>query len=100
MMIVLVLVLIFFAVIFVSNAVKIVSQYEKGLIETLGKYSGTRSAGLAIVVPMFQRLIKVDMRERVIDVPPQSVITKDNVSVVVDAIIYFQVTDPVKVVYN
>jgi regulator of protease activity HflC (stomatin/prohibitin superfamily) len=49
---------------------------------------------------MFQKIVRVDMRERVIDVPPQSVITKDNVSVDVDAIIYFQVTDPVKVVYN
>jgi regulator of protease activity HflC (stomatin/prohibitin superfamily) len=97
---VLIIVIAIFAVIFVANAVKIVSQYEKGLIETLGKYTGTRSAGLAIVIPVFQRLMKVDMRERVIDVPPQSVITKDNVSVIVDAIIYFQVTDPVKVVYN
>ena len=89
-----------FAIIFVSNAIKIVSQYEKGLVETLGKYTGTRPAGLAIIIPVFQRLLKVDMRERVIDVPPQSVITKDNVSVTVDAIIWFQVTDPVKVVYN
>jgi regulator of protease activity HflC (stomatin/prohibitin superfamily) len=97
---VLMLIMIFFAVIFVANGVKIVSQYEKGLVETLGKYTGTRSAGLTIIIPVFQRLMKVDMRERVIDVPPQSVITKDNVSVIVDAVIYFQVTDPVKVVYN
>jgi regulator of protease activity HflC (stomatin/prohibitin superfamily) len=97
---VLIIVLIFFAIIFVSNAAKIIGQYEKGLVETLGKYTGTRSAGLTIVIPIFQRLMKVDMRERVIDVPPQSVITKDNVSVIVDAVIYFQVTDPVKVVYN
>ncbi|MCL2334751.1 MAG: SPFH/Band 7/PHB domain protein [Endomicrobia bacterium] len=95
-----IVVLVFFAVIFVASSIVIIRQYEKGLIETLGKYSGTRSSGPNIIVPIFQRIIRVDMRERVIDVPPQSVITKDNVSVVVDAIIYFQVTDPVKVVYN
>jgi len=89
-----------FAVIFIANSVKIIKQYEKGLIETLGKYTGTRDSGANIIIPIFQRMLRVDMRERVIDVPPQSVITKDNVSVVVDAIIYFQVTDPVKVVYN
>ncbi|MDR1245217.1 MAG: SPFH/Band 7/PHB domain protein [Endomicrobium sp.] len=89
-----------FAVIFIANSVKIIKQYEKGLIETLGKYTGTRISGANIIIPIFQRMLRVDMRERVIDVPPQSVITKDNVSVVVDAIIYFQVTDPVKVVYN
>ncbi|MDR2772459.1 MAG: SPFH/Band 7/PHB domain protein [Elusimicrobiota bacterium] len=97
---VLVLVILFFVVIFVSNSIRIIRQYERGLVETLGKYSSTRNPGPNILVPIFQRMIRVDMRERVIDVPPQSVITKDNVSVVVDAIIYFQVTDPVKVVYN
>ncbi|MDR1942389.1 MAG: SPFH/Band 7/PHB domain protein [Endomicrobium sp.] len=93
-------VLIFAGVVVVINSVKIIRQHEKGLVETLGKYTGTRSAGFNIIIPVFQRLLKVDMRERVIDVPPQSVITKDNVSVVVDAIIYFQVTDPFRVVYN
>ncbi|MDR3330812.1 MAG: SPFH/Band 7/PHB domain protein [Endomicrobium sp.] len=89
-----------FVFIFVSNSIKIIRQYEKGIVETLGKYTGTRNSGANIIVPIFQRMLRVDMRERVIDVPPQSVITKDNVSVVVDAIIYFQVTDPVKVIYN
>ena len=89
-----------FIVIFIANSVKIVRQYEKGLVETLGKYTGTKASGANIIIPIFQRMLRVDMRERVIDVPPQSVITKDNVSVIVDAIIYFQVTDPVKVVYN
>lgn len=87
-------------VIFISSAIRIVQQHEKGLIETLGKYTSTVSSGPNIIVPIFQKMVRVDMRERVIDVPPQSVITKDNVSVVVDAVIYFQVTDPVKVVYN
>ncbi|MDR3049509.1 MAG: SPFH/Band 7/PHB domain protein [Elusimicrobiota bacterium] len=96
----LLLIAVFFVIIFIANSIKIVRQYEKGLVETLGKYSGTRSSGPNILIPVFQKMIRVDLRERVIDVPPQSVITKDNVSVIVDAIIYFQVTDPVKVVYN
>jgi regulator of protease activity HflC (stomatin/prohibitin superfamily) len=89
-----------FAVIFSANSIKIVRQYEKGIIETLGKYTAIREPGANIIIPIFQRMLKVDMRERVIDVPPQSVITKDNVSVIVDAIIYFQVTDPIRVIYN
>ncbi|GHT37794.1 paraslipin [Endomicrobiia bacterium] len=97
---ILVWVIVAFVVVFIVNSVKIIRQYEKGLVETLGKYTETKNSGANIIIPMFQKILRVDMRERVIDVPPQSVITKDNVSVVVDAIIYFQVTDPVKVVYN
>jgi regulator of protease activity HflC (stomatin/prohibitin superfamily) len=87
-------------VIYVFRAIRIVQQYEKGLVETLGQYTRTASAGLVVIFPPFQALKKVDMREQVIDVPPQDVITKDNVMVTVDAVIYFQITDPVKVVYN
>lgn len=86
--------------IFIANTVRIVQQYEKGLVETLGKYSRTVGAGVTIVIPIFQSLKKIDMREQVMDVAPQNVITKDNVTVTVDAIIYFQITDPVRVVYN
>jgi regulator of protease activity HflC (stomatin/prohibitin superfamily) len=88
------------AIIYVGQAIRIVRQHEKGLIETFGQYSQTVSAGLVLLFPPFQTLRKVDMREQVMDVPPQEVITKDNASVTVDAVIYFQVTDPVKVVYN
>ncbi|MDR0956624.1 MAG: SPFH/Band 7/PHB domain protein [Endomicrobium sp.] len=94
------IIIIVFTFVYIANSIKIIRQYEKGLIETLGKYTSTKNSGANIVIPIFQKMIRVDMRERVIDVPPQSVITKDNVSVVVDAVIYFQVTDPVKVVYN
>jgi regulator of protease activity HflC (stomatin/prohibitin superfamily) len=87
-------------IIFIANTVRIVQQYEKGLVETLGKYSSTVDAGVNIIIPLFQNLRKIDMREQVMDVAPQNVITKDNVTVTVDAIIYFQITDPVKVVYN
>lgn len=96
----LILVLVILAVIYVLRAVRIVIQYEKALVETLGQYTRTADPGLVIIFPPFQNMRKIDMREQVIDVPPQDVITKDNVLVTVDAIIYFQITDPVKVVYN
>ena len=79
---------------------RIVRPWEKGLVEQLGKYQRTADSGLAIVVPVLQRMIKVDMREQVVDVPPQAVITKDNVVVDVDAVVYYQVFDPIKVTYN
>ncbi len=86
--------------IYASRAFRIVRQFEKGLVETLGQYSQTVGPGLVFLFPPFQTLRLVDMREQVMDVPPQEVITKDNASVTVDAVFYFQVTDPVKVVYN
>ncbi|MFQ5527597.1 MAG: SPFH domain-containing protein, partial [Thermoanaerobaculia bacterium] len=79
---------------------RIVRPYQRGLVERLGKYKRTCESGLNVVLPLFERLIKVDMREQVVDVPPQSVITKDNVVVEVDAVVYYEVTDPVKVTYN
>jgi len=96
----LVFVAVIFAVIYVFRAVQTLRQFERGLIETLGQYTRTASPGLVIIFPPLQVLRKVDMREQVIDVPPQDVITKDNVPVTVDAVIYFQITDPIKVVYN
>jgi regulator of protease activity HflC (stomatin/prohibitin superfamily) len=86
--------------IFVANAIKIVRPWEKGLIERLGKYQRTANSGLTLIVPFMEKMIKVDMREQVVDVPPQAVITKDNVAVEVDAVVYYEVTDPVKVTYN
>ena len=95
-----ILILLVFAFIFVSRAVRIVRPYEKGLVERMGKYTRTVDSGLTILFPPFETMRKVDMREQVIDVPPQEVITKDNVVVTVDAIIYFHVSDPFRVVYN
>ncbi len=83
-----------------SRAIKIVRPWQKALVERLGRYQRTAGSGLTIVVPFMERMIKVDMREQVVDVPPQGVITKDNVVVEVDAVVYFEVTDPVKVTYN
>lgn len=82
------------------TGVKIVRPWEKGLIERLGKYQRTADSGLTLIIPFLEKMIKVDMREQVVDVPPQGVITKDNVVVTVDAVIYYEVTDPLQVVYN
>ena len=78
----------------------ILRPFEKGLIERFGKYNREATSGLNIVIPGIERLIVVDMREQVIDVPPQEVITKDNVTITVDAVIYYEPTDPKKLVYN
>ena len=82
-----------------ASGFKIVRPYQQGLIEVLGKFRTTVSPGLRFVVPFVQRMLTVDMREQVVDVPPQEVITKDNVVVTVDAVIYYEATDPVKLKY-
>ena len=83
-----------------SSGIKIVRPWQKALIERLGKYQRTADSGLTIIIPFWEKMIKVDMREQVVDVPPQAVITKDNVVVDVDAVVYYEVTDPIKVTYN
>ena len=87
-------------VIYAALGLKIVKQFEQGLVERFGKYKMTLDPGLHLIVPFIDRLRRVDMREIVVDVPPQEVITKDNVVVTVDAVVYYQATDPVKLVYN
>jgi len=94
------IILLVFVLIYVSRAIRIIRPFEKGLVERLGKYTRTADSGLTVLFPPFENIRKVDMRERYISVPPQEVITKDNVVVSVDALIYFHVTDPFKVVYN
>jgi regulator of protease activity HflC (stomatin/prohibitin superfamily) len=86
--------------VYVAAGVKIVRPYQKGLIEQLGKYKETVEPGLRMVVPFIQTLRPVDMREQVVDVPPQEVITSDNVVVSVDAVIYYEPTEPQRLVYN
>lgn len=95
-----VLLFIVLLVVYVGLALKIVQQHEKGLVERFGRYRKILDPGLHIILPFVERLRRVDMREQVVDVPPQEVITKDNVVVTVDAVVYYQATDPVKLVYN
>jgi regulator of protease activity HflC (stomatin/prohibitin superfamily) len=77
-------------------SVRIIKQFEKGLVIRLGRYSHTADAGLVFLIPFIDTLIRVDMREALINVLPQQVITADNVVVTVDAVIYYKVVDPVK----
>jgi len=81
-------------------SIRIIRPYEKGLVERLGKYQRTLDSGLNLIMPFFDTVWKVDMREVVLDVPAQMVITKDNVNVEVDCIIYCQITDPVRAKYE
>lgn len=87
-------------IVIVATGTRIVLPYQKGLIERLGKYQRTVDSGLTIIIPFIETMTKIDMREQVVDVPPQAVITKDNVAVEVDAVVYYEITDPVKVKYN
>lgn len=80
-------------VIFILSGIKIINQYERGVVLTLGRFTGIRNPGLRIVVPVLQRLIKVDIRSTPIDVPKQEIITKDNVTVGVDAVVFLRVID-------
>ena len=89
-----------FVIIVAIAGIRIVSPYQKGVVERLGRYQRIAQSGLTIIIPFLDSIQKVDMREQVVDVPPQEVITKDNVVVTVDAIVYFEATDPQKLVYN
>ena len=95
----LVILIAFFALILLiilARSARIVAQYEKGLILRLGKYHSTAGSGLTFLTPFLDEIIKVDMREQVINVDPQKVITRDNVTVTVDAVIYYRVVDPAR----
>lgn|SRR5579862_1182991 len=79
-----------------ARSARVVNQYEKGIVMRMGKYHNLVSSGLTIIMPLTDSMIRVDMREQVISVPPQKLITKDNVTVEVDAVVYYKVVDPVK----
>ncbi len=89
-----------FVVILIAKSVKVVPQYQRGIVETWRKYTRTAQPGLTLIIPFVQTIIYVDMRETVLDVSPQTVITADNATLTVDAVVYFEVTDPVRNVYN
>ncbi|HJM04699.1 MAG TPA: slipin family protein [Candidatus Saccharimonadaceae bacterium] len=84
--------------IFVLSGLKVVNQYQRGVVLTLGKFTGVRQPGLRVIVPIFQQMTRVDVRSTPIDVTKQEVITRDNVTVGVDAIVYFRVIDTPKAV--
>ncbi|MFC1982203.1 SPFH domain-containing protein [Chloroflexota bacterium] len=82
------------ALVIIPMAVKIVSEYERGVIFRLGRLVGARGPGLFLIIPFIDRMVKVDLRVVTMDVPSQEVITKDNVTVRVNAVVYFRVVDP------
>jgi regulator of protease activity HflC (stomatin/prohibitin superfamily) len=84
--------LVLLAALFLS-AVMILRVYERGVVFTLGRFTGVKGPGLIILVPMVQQMVRVDLRVRVLDVPSQDVISRDNVSVKVSAVVYFRVVD-------
>ena len=88
--------IVFFIATLLAGGVKVVNQYERGVVLTLGRFTGVRQPGLRYVVPVFQKMMKVDVRSMPIDVPKQEIITKDNVTVGVDAVVYLRVIDSAK----
>ncbi|OJZ67566.1 SPFH domain-containing protein [Mycolicibacterium diernhoferi] len=94
-------VLVLFAVVVVAKSVALIPQAEAAVIERLGRYSKTISGQLTLLVPFVDKIrARVDLRERVVSFPPQPVITEDNLTVNIDTVVYFQVTDPAKAVYQ
>ncbi len=85
---------------FLVMGVRILQEYERGVIFRLGRYVGVKDAGLRFIIPFVDRMVKVSLREIVMDVPPQEVITRDNVSVKVNAVIYFRVLHPNHAIIN
>lgn len=80
------------------NTIKILKEYERGVVFRLGRFVGVRGPGLILLIPMFEKMVKVSLRTVALDVPPQEVVTKDNVSVKVNAVMYFQVFEPSKAI--
>lgn len=80
-------------IILIAVSIRVIREYERGVIYTLGKYTGIRQPGLQIVIPILQEMIKIDIRVRTEDIPSQDVISKDNVSVSVNAVVYYKVIE-------
>ncbi len=97
---VIIAVIVALAIILSLMSLKKVNQYEKGLVERFNAYEKTVEPGLRVIVPFVERLYRVNMREQVIDVPPQEIITEDNVVVTIDAVIYYQVIDAKRALYE
>jgi regulator of protease activity HflC (stomatin/prohibitin superfamily) len=92
--IIIIVVVVLAVLVIISMAIKIVAEYERGVIFRLGRLVGARGPGLFLIIPFVDRMVKVDLRVVTMDVPSQEVITKDNVTVRVNAVVYFRVVDP------
>src|SRR4249920_2416205 len=94
-------VIVVLSVFILSNAIRILREYERGVIFRLGRLiggNGMKGPGLILLIPVIDKMVKVSLRTIVLDVPPQDVITQDNVSIKVNAVVYFRVTDPQKAI--
>jgi regulator of protease activity HflC (stomatin/prohibitin superfamily) len=91
-------VLIVFVVVIIANAVRILREYERGIIFRLGRLIGVKGPGIIFLIPLVDKMVKVSLRTVVLDVPPQDVITRDNVSIKVNAVVYFRVVQPDKAI--
>ena len=89
-----VVVIVIFAVVVLYSSIRVLREYERGVVFTLGRYTGTKGPGLFLLLPFVQQMVRVDLRVVVDEVPPQDVISRDNVSVKVNAVIYSRVVDP------
>jgi regulator of protease activity HflC (stomatin/prohibitin superfamily) len=89
-------ILIVFIVFILMSAVRVLREYKRGVIFRLGRYTGTKGPGLFLLIPIIDRMVSVDLRLVTMDVPPQDVITRDNVSIKVNAVVYFRVVEPDK----
>ncbi|RWH33069.1 slipin family protein, partial [Mesorhizobium sp.] len=87
------LILALLVIMFLSAAIRILREYERGVVFTLGRFTGVKGPGLILLVPFIQQMVRVDLRVVVQDVPPQDVISRDNVSVKVNAVLYFRIVD-------
>src|SRR5262245_8965456 len=99
-LVILLAVLVIFFFVVIAAGFRIIRPYQPGIVEMLGRYQKTVDPGIQIIIPFVQSIRVVDMREQVVDVPPQEVITSDNVVVSVDAVIYYEPSDPRNLVYN
>uniref|UniRef100_A0A7C4UHP4 Slipin family protein n=1 Tax=candidate division WOR-3 bacterium TaxID=2052148 RepID=A0A7C4UHP4_UNCW3 len=91
-----IIVAVIIVLILLANSIRILQEYERGVVFRLGRYAGIKGPGLVLIIPFFDRLQRVSLRLVAYDVPPQDVITKDNVSVKVNAVVYFRIMDPAK----
>jgi len=89
-----------FGIIILSNAIRILREYERGVVFRLGRLIGSKGPGIIFLIPIVDRMVKVSLRTVVFDVPPQDIITKDNVSIKVNAVVYFRVMQPEKAIVD
>ena len=93
-----VLTIVLFVILLLSSAIRVLKEYERGVIFRLGRLIGAKGPGIFLIIPLVDKMVKVSLRTVVMDVPPQDIITRDNVSVKVNAVVYFRVMEPTRAI--